>query len=60
MELAIKSNEVFNAVDVRPLSDTEIEGVGGGGAMLIGALALAGALYLADKYGDCPWHHWGE
>ena len=57
MERAIKSNEAFNADDVRPMSDIEIDGVNGGGAMLVGALVLAGALYLADRYGDCPWHH---
>ena len=58
MELAIKSNEVSLADNVRPMSDIEIDGVNGGGAMLIGALALAGALLVADRYGDCPWHHW--
>ena len=57
MELAIKSNEVSLADDVRPLSDIEIDDVNGG-ALLIGALALAGALLVADRYGDCPWHHW--
>jgi hypothetical protein len=56
MELAIKSNEICRADDIRPLSDIEIDGVSGGGHLLIGALILAGALYLADRYGEAPWH----
>ena len=58
--MELKSDEACRADDVRPLSDIEIDDVNGGGAMLIGALVLAGALYLGDRYGDAPWHHWGE
>ena len=58
MDLAIKSNEMLATDEIRPLTDIEIDGVSGGGAMLIGALALAATFLVADRTQDCPWHHW--
>jgi hypothetical protein len=61
MELARKSNELFPSNDIRPLNDTELDAVNGGIIhLLIGGAILATALLAGDRYGDAPWHHWGE